>query len=97
VPRDPAPPAALPEWGCGGGGLGRHGAGDNVATYHADPSGVPIEVFWDMQHIEDEAWQPRTWSFEDYRLINQLGPVRDVRGLLGISIPNMDTGKRAAA
>jgi catechol 2,3-dioxygenase-like lactoylglutathione lyase family enzyme len=51
-------------------GPGRHGAGDNVATYHTDPSGVPIEVFWDMQRIDDEAWQPRTWSFEDYRFIN---------------------------
>ena len=27
-------------------GPGRHGAGDNVATYHTDPSGVPIEVLF---------------------------------------------------
>jgi catechol 2,3-dioxygenase len=73
-------------------GPGRHGAGDNVAMYHTDPSGVPIEVFWDMQRIEDEAWQPRTWSLEDYRFINQWGPVGDVPGLLGISIPNV-TGR----
>jgi catechol 2,3-dioxygenase len=70
-------------------GPGRHGAGDNVATYHTDPSGVPIEVFWDMHRIDDEAWQPRTWSFEDYRFINQWGPMGDVPGLLGISIPNV--------
>ncbi len=78
-------------------GPGRHGAGDNVATYHTDPSGVPIEVFWDMQRIDDEAWQPRIWSFEDHRLINQWGPIGDVPGLLGISIPNVDAGRRAAA
>jgi catechol-2,3-dioxygenase len=78
-------------------GPGRHGAGDNVATYHTDPSGVPIEVFWDMQRIEDEAWQPRTWSFEDYRFINQWGPMGDVPGLLGISIPNVTTRKRVAS
>jgi catechol 2,3-dioxygenase-like lactoylglutathione lyase family enzyme len=69
-------------------GPGRHGAGDNVATYHTDPSGVPIEVFWDMHRIEDEAWQPRKWSFEDYHFINQWGPMGDVPGLLAISIPN---------
>ena len=70
-------------------GPGRHGAGDNVATYHTDPSGVPIEVFWDMHRIEDEAWQPRKWSFEDYHFINQWGPMGDVPSLLGISIPNV--------
>jgi catechol 2,3-dioxygenase-like lactoylglutathione lyase family enzyme len=70
-------------------GPGRHGAGDNVATYHTDPSGVPIEVFWDMHRIEDEAWQPRKWSFEDYHFINQWGPMGDVPGLLAISIPNV--------
>ena len=78
-------------------GPGRHGAGDNVATYHTDPSGVPIEVFWDMQRIDDEAWQPRTWSFEDYRFINQWGPMGDVPGLLGISIPNVrERGQQTA-
>jgi catechol 2,3-dioxygenase len=70
-------------------GPGRHGAGDNVATYHQDPSGVPIEVFWDMHRIEDPGWQPRTWSFEDYRFINQWGPMGDVAALLGIGIPNL--------
>ena len=78
-------------------GPGRHGAGDNVATYHTDPSGVPIEVFWDMQRIDDEAWQPRTWSFEDYHFINQWGPMGDVPGLLGISIPNVrERGQQTA-
>src|SRR5262249_21662870 len=50
---------------------------------------VPIEVFWDMHRIEDEAWQPRKWLFEDYHFINQWGPMGDVPGLLGISIPNV--------
>ena len=77
------------EWASPGWGPGRHGAGDNVATYHTDPSGVPIEVFWDMHRIEDEAWQPRKWSFEDYHFINQWGPMGDVASLLGISIPNV--------
>jgi hypothetical protein len=75
---------------------GRHSAGDNVVTYHTDPSGVPIEVFWDMQRIDDEARRPRIWSFEDHRLINQWGPIGDVPGLLGISIHNVDAGRRAA-
>jgi catechol-2,3-dioxygenase len=78
-------------------GPGRHGAGDNVATYHTDPSGVPIEVFWDMHRIEDEAWQPRKWSFEDYHFINQWGPMGDVPGLLGISIPNVTERGRQIA
>jgi len=78
-------------------GPGRHGAGDNVATYHTDPSGVPIEVFWDMQRIDDEAWQPRTWTLEDHRLVNQWGPVGDVPALLAISIPNAGVKARAAA
>ena len=63
--------------------------------YHTESVRRSAEVFWDMQHIEDEARQPRTWSFEDQRLINQWGPVGDVPGLLAITIPNVDAGRGA--
>jgi catechol 2,3-dioxygenase len=68
-------------------GPGRHGPGDNVATYHAEPSGVLIEYFAEMQLIFDDRWQPRTWSIADSRTNNIWGPSVDVGPLFEKSIP----------
>jgi catechol 2,3-dioxygenase-like lactoylglutathione lyase family enzyme len=57
-------------------GPGRHGAGDNLAIYHYDPSGIIVEHYCDMQMIV-EPWQPREWNLEDYRGMNTWGPLPD--------------------
>ena len=43
-------------------GLGRHGLGDNVYSYHLDPAGAILEVCTDMLQItDDEAWEVGVW------------------------------------
>ena len=55
-------------------GPGRHGAGDNIYTYHVDRSGVLVECCAEMEVIEnDVAFQPRIWSIDDPNLINRWG------------------------
>ncbi|MCD2173668.1 VOC family protein [Rhizobium sp. C4] len=56
-------------------GPGRHGAGDNIFTYYADPNGCVVENSIEMERIDcDDVYAPRTWS---------LGPESRVRNLWG--------------
>ena len=48
-------------------GLGRHGGGDNIASYHVSPDGLLVEVYADMQKIAGDGWKPRHWNVEDPR------------------------------
>jgi catechol-2,3-dioxygenase len=53
----------LLEWG-----LGRHGAGHNLFSYHRDPDGNLVELFTELDLIFDERtgyFEPRPWH-EDY-------------------------------
>jgi catechol 2,3-dioxygenase-like lactoylglutathione lyase family enzyme len=44
-------------------GIGRHGLGENVFTYHLDPAGAVLEVCSDMVQIPDEdAWTVGVWD-----------------------------------
>jgi catechol 2,3-dioxygenase len=44
-------------------GIGRHGLGENVFSYHRDPAGAILEVCSDMVQIPDEdAWSVGVWS-----------------------------------
>ena len=44
-------------------GPGRHGPGNNLFTYHADPSGALVEYFADILRVEnEETYQWRDWS-----------------------------------
>lgn len=44
-------------------GIGRHGLGENVFSYHLDPAGAVLEVCSDMVQIPDEeAWQVGAWA-----------------------------------
>ncbi len=56
-------------------GPGRHGAGNNLFTYHFDPAGSIVEYYADMQQVLDEGtYVPRHWSLEDPRGPNLWGP-----------------------
>lgn len=56
----------------------RHGAGDNIAIYFAEPSGAVIEVYAEMEAILDEsAFMHRTWSNEDARWWSRWTKMRD--------------------
>jgi len=42
----------------------RHGPGHNIATYHRNPDGYLIELYYDMDRMTDEAlgyFEPRPW------------------------------------
>lgn len=55
-------------------GPGRHGAGDNIFTYHHDPAGAIVEYYADMERIyDDAAHQPRRWDIADRRAANLWG------------------------
>jgi len=73
-------------------GPGRHAAGDNIATYHPDPSGVLYEVYAEMQQIDDDRWEPRRWSMTDDRVANMWGAAADPGKLLATSIPLVAEG-----
>jgi catechol 2,3-dioxygenase len=56
-------------------GPGRHGAGQNIYTYHFDPAGAIVEYCADMYQVWDEAtYEPGHWSLEDPRFANLWGP-----------------------
>ncbi|MCW3000719.1 MAG: hypothetical protein JWQ20_17 [Conexibacter sp.] len=55
----------------------RHGAGNNIAAYFAEPAGTVVELYADMEHIYDESsFEPRTWDAEDRRWYSRWSPGR---------------------
>lgn len=56
-------------------GPGRHGAGENLFTYHFDPAGCIVEYYADLYQVWDErSYRPGAWSLEDPRGPNLWGP-----------------------
>jgi catechol 2,3-dioxygenase-like lactoylglutathione lyase family enzyme len=56
-------------------GPGRHGAGNNIFTYHYDPAGSIVEYYADLYQVWDErTYEPGHWSLDDHRGQNLWGP-----------------------
>jgi catechol 2,3-dioxygenase len=56
-------------------GPGRHGAGQNLFTYHFDPAGCVVEYYADLYKVWDErSYVPGHWSLDDNRGENLWGP-----------------------
>lgn len=56
-------------------GPGRHGAGQNIFTYHFDPAGAIVEYACDIYRVWDEAtYVPGRWSLDDPAFANRWGP-----------------------
>jgi catechol 2,3-dioxygenase-like lactoylglutathione lyase family enzyme len=56
-------------------GPGRHGAGQNLFTYHFDPAGCIVEYYADLYQVWDErGYEPGRWSLDDPRFANLWGP-----------------------
>lgn len=68
-------------------GPGRHGAGDNIAMYHQEPSGAIVEHYADMQRIVNDGWQARRWDMEDYHWTNQWGGPMPAPELIEAVVP----------
>ena len=55
-------------------GPGRHGAGDNIYTYHLDRTGVMVECCTGMEIVNDDAHREiKVWESADPNLINLWG------------------------
>jgi catechol 2,3-dioxygenase-like lactoylglutathione lyase family enzyme len=56
-------------------GPGRHGAGENIFTYHFDPAGMVVEYYADLYQVWDErSYAPGEWSLEEPEGQNLWGP-----------------------
>jgi catechol 2,3-dioxygenase-like lactoylglutathione lyase family enzyme len=56
-------------------GPGRHGAGNNLFTYHFDPAGCIVEYYADIYQVWDErTYVAGRWSLDDWRFANLWGP-----------------------
>ena len=56
-------------------GPGRHGAGQNVFTYHFDPAGCIVEYYADLYQVWDErTYEAGRWDPGDWRAQNLWGP-----------------------
>lgn len=56
-------------------GPGRHGAGENIFTYHYDPAGCIVEYYADLYQVWDErSYVPGRWAIDDWRAQNLWGP-----------------------
>lgn len=78
-------------------GPGRHGAGQNLFTYHYDPAGCVVEYYADLYQVWDEnTYRPGQWSLEDYRGQNLWGPGAPVE-LLQAATPNVERVTGASA
>jgi catechol 2,3-dioxygenase len=53
----------------------RHGAGENIAVYHREPSGAVVEHYTDMERIYDDG-RPRSgrWAADDPRWLSRWAP-----------------------
>lgn len=43
-------------------GPGRHTAGDNTFAYFVTPAGFTVEYTSDLEEVDDETWEPRTFT-----------------------------------
>ena len=43
-------------------GPGRHTAGDNTFAYFVTPAGFAVEYTSDLEEVDDETWEPRTFT-----------------------------------
>jgi len=65
----------------------RHGAGENIAVYHREPSGAVVEHYTDMERIYDDG-RPRSgrWPADDPRWLSRWAPAAP-SGLRNLGLP----------
>ena len=72
-------------------GPGRHGAGENLFTYHFDPAGCIVEYYADLYQVwDEEGYVPGEWSLDDPRFANLWGP-GPPRAMIDTAVPLTDT------
>jgi catechol 2,3-dioxygenase len=66
----------------------RHGAGENIAVYHREPSGAVVEHYTDMERIYDDG-RSRTgrWAADDPRWLSRWAPAALPGDLRDLGLP----------
>jgi catechol-2,3-dioxygenase len=66
----------------------RHGAGENIAVYHREPSGAVVEHYTDMERIYDDG-RARSghWAADDPRWLSRWAPAAPAGGLRELGLP----------
>ncbi|MBO0690503.1 MAG: VOC family protein [Candidatus Dormibacteraeota bacterium] len=66
----------------------RHGAGENIAVYHREPSGAVAEHYADMERIYDDGRYRRGWwAADDPRWLSRWGPAGAPPGYRELGLP----------
>jgi catechol 2,3-dioxygenase len=76
---------------CGAGvlwGPVRHGAGENIAVYHREPSGAVVEHYTDMERIYDDGRsRSGQWAADDPRWLSRWAPAALSGALRDLGLP----------
>jgi len=66
----------------------RHGAGENIAVYHREPSGAVVEHYTDMERIYDDG-RSRSghWAADDPRWLSRWAPATLTGALRDLGLP----------
>ena len=66
----------------------RHGAGENIAVYHRDPSGAVVEHYTDMERIYDDGRaRSGRWAADDPRWLSRWAPAVVFGELRDLGLP----------
>jgi 2,3-dihydroxy-p-cumate/2,3-dihydroxybenzoate 3,4-dioxygenase len=60
-------------------GPGRHTAGNNTFTYYMTPNGNSVEYTSDLENVDEEAWEPKTYKMTP-EITDQWGTGRIITG-----------------
>jgi catechol-2,3-dioxygenase len=66
----------------------RHGAGENIAVYHREPSGAVVEHYTDMERIYDDGRsRSGRWAADDPRWLSRWAPATLTPALRDLGLP----------
>jgi catechol 2,3-dioxygenase len=66
----------------------RHGAGENIAVYHREPSGAVVEHYTDMERIYDDGRsRSGRWTADDPRWLSRWAPAMLSGALRDLGLP----------
>jgi catechol-2,3-dioxygenase len=67
----------------------RHGAGNNIAAYYTEPSGVVVEYYCDLLKIyDDESYEVPVWDETDHKWFSKWAPLMP-EGFAELGVPRL--------
>lgn len=72
----------------------RHGAGENIAVYHREPSGAVVEHYTDMERIYDDGRaRGGRWASDDPRWLSRWSPAALSGSFRELGLPPRESGR----